>query len=203
MNPVNRTTIETISLVSLLLLSLLNTRPSFADHEKDNPSDGTVASFKKVEPPQYLQPVNFYDSKGEQVNFSQHLGKVLLVNVWATWCGPCLRELPELDRLQAKFKGAEFELLAISIDDEGLPIVEQFYQQLGIKNLHMYIDTDKQLGKIFPVDAVPATFIINRQGEVTSYLRSYANWDDEAAFKMVLDNIATPPYRLPELALLN
>ena len=184
----------------ILILGLFVAALSHADHEKDNPSDGTVASFKQVDPAQYLEPVNFYNELGQQVNFSDYRGKVILVNVWATWCGPCLRELPELDRLADKFKDSEFVLLPISIDDEGLALVESFYQQLGIKHLDKFIDTDKQLARILPVDAVPATFILNRQGKVTSYLRSYANWDDDAAFNMIMENIGAVPYRLPDLA---
>ncbi|OUS27997.1 hypothetical protein A9Q98_08625 [Thalassotalea sp. 42_200_T64] len=189
------------SLVNLVVLTsaLFVAALSHADHQKDNPSDGTVASFKQVKPARYLEPVNFYNNLGAQVNFNDYKGKVILVNVWATWCGPCLRELPELDRLKDKFKDTDFVLLPISIDDEGLELVSGFYQQLDIKHLDMFIDTDKQLGKIFPVDAVPATFILNRQGKVTSYLRSYANWDDDAAFNMIMDNIASVPYRLPEI----
>lgn len=184
----------------LLLLALFIFASSvYADHEKTEPSDGTVASFKPVAPPQYLELTPFYDVNGNAVDFSHFRGKVLLVNIWATWCGPCLRELPALQRLAQKFEGADFELVAISIDEEGIEVAKEFYQKLGIDKLALYNDAAKAIGNILPIDVVPANYIVNRQGEVVAYLRSYVDWDDKAAFHYILNHVAAVPYRLPDI----
>jgi thiol-disulfide isomerase/thioredoxin len=180
--------------IVLFLLLLLSTFNAIANHAETEPSDGTVASFIKVSPPQYLQPINFYDLQGNTVNFADFKGKVLLVNLWASWCGPCLRELPALQRLSNKLAGTDFKLLAISIDkEEEAEVVASFYQKLNITQLGFYIDSDLQLHNILPTDVVPASFIINRQGEVISYMRSFADWDDPAATEMILNYIGEAP----------
>tara|TARA_R110001583_G_scaffold134394_1_gene286076 strand:+ start:7096 stop:7677 length:582 start_codon:yes stop_codon:yes gene_type:complete len=182
------------------IIYLLISFSALADHEKSEPSDGTVASFIEVNPARYLQPVNFYNQQNHAVNFSHFKGKVLLVNLWATWCGPCLRELPALQRLSNKLAGTDFKLLAISIDKEiSAEEVFTFYQKLKINQLDFYFDKDQQLGQILPIDVVPASFIINRQGEVISYMRSFADWDSPAASQMILSHLGTIPYRRPEI----
>ncbi len=183
---------------SLFITALCCSFSSFADHEKSEPSDGTVASFIDVSPASYLTPVNFFDRDGKAVNFADFKGKVLLVNLWATWCGPCLRELPALQRLSNKLAGTDFKLLAISIDKEkSNQEIYSFYQQLNITSLGLYIDKEQNLGEILPTDVVPASFIINRQGEVVSYMRSFADWDAKEATDFMLSHIASVPYTRP------
>jgi thiol-disulfide isomerase/thioredoxin len=190
-------------MLKILLAGIISLSISFfahADHAKTEPSDGTVASFIKVTPARYLEPVDFYNIHDEKLNFSHLKGKVLMVNLWATWCGPCLRELPALQRLSNKFQGTDFELLAISIDREKTPAeILKFYQDLNIDKLGFYWDKDQQLNKILPVDVVPASFIINRKGEVISYMRSFADWDVSAATEMILSHLGEFPYQRPQL----
>jgi len=188
-----------ISIITCFIY-LLVSFSALAHHGKSEPSDGTVASFIEVNPARYLTPVNFYNQQKQSVNFNHYKGKVLLVNLWATWCGPCLRELPALQRLSNKFAGTDFELLAISIDeDKSAEEIFTFYQKLKIDKLGFYFDKDQQLKEIFPIDVVPASFIINRQGEVISYMRSYADWDAPEATQMILDQLGTIPYRRPDI----
>jgi len=185
---------------SLFITALCCSFSSFADHEKSEPSDGTVASFIDVSPPSYLTPVNFFDHDGNAVNFSDFQGKVLLVNLWATWCGPCLRELPALQRLSNKLAGTDFKLLAISIDKEkSNQEIFSFYEKLNITSLGLYIDNEQNLGEVLPTDVVPASFIINRHGQVVSYMRSFADWDSKEATDFMLSHIASVPYLRPEI----
>lgn len=185
---------------SLFIAALCCAFSSFADHEKSEPSDGTVASFIDVSPASYLKPVDFFDLDGNAVNFADFKGKVLLVNLWATWCGPCLRELPALQRLSNKLAGTDFKLLAISIDKEkSNQEIYAFYEKLKITSLGLYIDNDHKLGEILPTDVVPASFIINRHGEVVSYMRSFADWDAKEATDLMLSHIASVPYLRPVL----
>ncbi|WP_206485995.1 TlpA disulfide reductase family protein [Thalassotalea sp. G2M2-11] len=182
------------------LVCFLCAFPCWADHAKSEPSDGTVASFIDVTPAKYLTPVDFYNQQGEAINFADFRGKVLLVNLWATWCGPCLRELPSLQRLANKLAGTDFKLLAISIDQEKTSSeIYAFYQQLNITALGFYVDSKQQLSTILPTDVVPASFIINRQGKVVSYMRSFADWDAPEASEMILSHIGAVPYARPAI----
>jgi thiol-disulfide isomerase/thioredoxin len=191
--------IEKMGKLSLLFFLLSIVMPSaFADHAKTEPSDGTVNSFIKVSPPQQLDLVKFLDQDEKEVSFAKYRGKVVLINLWATWCGPCIRELPALDSLAAKLKLADFELITISIDREGKSIAQPFFEELGLTELKLYSDPEHKLGKVFPLDVVPATFVLNRHGELIQYLRSFADWEDPQALAMMLDLIAKPPYRYPD-----
>ena len=118
--------------------------------------------------------------------------------MWATWCGPCIRELPALDSLAAKLKLADFELITISIDREGKSIAQPFFDKLKLTQLNLYSDPEHKLGKVFPLDVVPATFVLNRHGERMQYVRRLADWEDPQALAMMLDLIAKPPYLYPD-----
>lgn len=191
--------IDKMSKLSLLIFLLSLVMPSaFADHEKTEPSDGTVKSFIKVSPPQKIELIDFLDQDEQDISFAKFRGKLILVNLWATWCGPCIRELPALDALAAKLKFADFELVTISIDREGKSIAQPFFEKLGLTELKLYSDPEHKLAKVFPLDVVPATFVLNRHGEIIQYLRSFADWEDPAALDMMIDLIAKPPYPYPK-----
>lgn len=92
---------------------------------------------------------------------------------------------------------ADFELLTISIGREGIAIAQPFFSDLGITQLRLFSDPGHKLAKVFPLDVVRATFILNREGQIIQYLRSFADWEDQAALDMMIDLIATPPYPYP------
>ena len=167
------------------LLVFILSMPAHATHETNEPSDGTVRSFRPVSPPLQVPPIAFKDRDSKSVTFEAFKGKVVLLNIWATWCGPCLRELPALDRLQKRFADREFVVLPISIDEGGLAVVKPYYQRLKLDNLGMYNDHRMALRSFFPLDVVPANFIIDREGMAVSFLRSYVNWDDPEVDDMV------------------
>ena len=156
-----------------------------ASHEKTEPSDGTVKSFKVIPSKAEVPKFTFFDQNMQPNNISTFKGKIVLLNIWATWCGPCLRELPALDRLQAKFDKSQFIILPISVDKEGVMITEPYYQKLGLKNLTFFHDQSRQMSTFFPLDVVPANFMIDRNGNLISFLRSFVDWDDQMAHDMI------------------
>ncbi len=156
-----------------------------ANHEKTEPSDGTVRSFKVVSSRAAVPSFTFFDQSMQPSNIHTFKGKIVLLNICAAWCGPCLREMPALDRLQAKFDKSQFIILHISIDREGVSVTAPFYHRLGIQNLHFFHDPSLQLGTFFPLDVVPANFIIDRDGNLVSFLRSFVDWDDQLAYDMI------------------
>ena len=161
---------------AILALALVSLSPTHAYHEKNEPSDGTVRSFKPVDPPAPLpEHLGILDAEKQPVAMSEFRGKVVLVNLGATWCPPCVRELPALDRLQKRLGGEDFMVLPVSLDEGGTVQAAPFYQRLKILYLGLYGDAG--LGAFFPTDVLPANFIIDRQGRVTHFLRSYVDWD--------------------------
>jgi thiol-disulfide isomerase/thioredoxin len=163
--------------------------PAAAGHSATEPSDGTVRSFQKVSPPRAVTDFAFYDSAGHVVRLSDFRGKVVLLNLWATWCPPCIRELPALDRLQGKLGGESFMVLPLSLDRVGRSTVESFFRRLEIRNLGLFVDPHHAAGTAFPIDVLPATFILDREGRMLSFLRSFADWDAPEAGAMILDHL--------------
>lgn len=176
----------------ICLMTMLVPAMALATHEASEPSDGTVASIRTFDPPRVPPFFRFFDASGQTVTLADFRGKVLLLNLWATWCVPCVREMPALDRLQAKFGKEDFVVLPISLDREGRPVVEAFYQRFGIRHLGMYLDPDLSIEVAFPIDVLPANFLFDREGRVTGYVRSYIDWEAPEAEALILRLISLP-----------
>lgn len=172
--------------ISVICLSLsLLAAPVLANHSETEPSDGTVNSFIEVASPQPVMPLPMILDNAETLSLADFEGKLVLINLWATWCPPCIRELPALDRLQERLGSDRFEVLAVALDDAGYPAVRSFYDRLDIKHLGLYMGRIEEFGQQFPVDVFPASFFIDPQGRVISYMRSYADWDDPQADALI------------------
>jgi thiol-disulfide isomerase/thioredoxin len=101
----------------------------------------------------------------------------VVLNIWATWCGPCRRELPTLDRLQATLGGPVFEVVALSIDRAGLDMIGKFYAEIGIERLAMYVDTTGKAARDLGVLGLPTTLLLDGKGRELSRLVGIAEWD--------------------------
>lgn len=162
-----------------------------ATHEATEPSDGTVSSFRQLNPPREPPSFQFLDAEGRTLSLADFRGKVILLNLWATWCAPCVREMPALDGLQGRLGKEDFLVLPISLDRKGRSVVETFYKRLGLRHLGIYLDPEVTIAEAFPVDVLPANFLVDRQGRVTAFLRSYVDWDAPEAEAMIRRLIAT------------
>ncbi len=179
-----------LRVLAVVLLSVLVAESAVATHSATEPSDGTVRSFQKVSPPRVVADFSFYDSEGRVVRFSDFRGKVVLLNLWATWCPPCIREMPALDRLQGRLGGDSFMVLSLSLDRVGRKTVEKFFRRLKIRNLSLFVDPGHATSAAFPIDVLPATFVLDREGRMVSFLRSFADWDAPEAEEMIRTHLA-------------
>lgn len=127
--------------------------------------------------PRPAPDLRFADGSGASHRLSEFRGRAVLLNVWATWCPPCREEMPTLDRLQAALGGAGFEVVTVSIDAEGLPVVETFFRQMNVAHLRPYVDS---FGDVAPLGAtgVPLTLLIDAEGREVARKRGPATWDD-------------------------
>lgn len=101
---------------------------------------------------------------GENVRLSEHLGEVVVLNFWATWCGPCRLEMPRLDQLHATYRSAGLVLLGMNVDDDGERAVE-FVRALGV-SYPVLLDPRKSVAPLYDLDALPMTVLIDRAGTV-------------------------------------
>ena len=138
------------------------------------PGQFELIPFPKPRP---LADVAFQDGAGHKLALTDFKGRVVLLNVWATWCSPCRKEMPTLDRLQAKLGGKDFEVVALSIDRDGPDVVRKFFKEIGVRNLALYIDPTMEAQSKLQLVGVPTTLLIDRDGrEITRYT-GIAEWD--------------------------
>jgi thiol-disulfide isomerase/thioredoxin len=123
-------------------------------------------------PPQ----ISFTDASGKSVSLLDFDGKVVLLNLWATWCAPCRHEMPALERLQTRF-GDRIAVLAISEDFGGSKIVASFVAKLGLTTIKTYVDPKDVVGQAFKVTGLPTSFVLDRHGRVRGRVEGEADWD--------------------------
>ena len=126
------------------------------------------------------------DRDGQPVALADLKGKVLLINLWATWCAPCVREMPALDRLQADLGGDKFQVVAISVDRGGLNEVQPFFEKAGVQHLPVYLDQKMASMKAFPLkEGLPLSILVDAQGREVGRLAGAAHWDGEEAKALI------------------
>jgi len=149
------------------------------------PLFGDMRTFDLRQPPSPAPDIIFSDLTGNSLGLEDFRGQVLLVNFWATWCAPCLRELPSLERLQAMLSGEDFRLLALSIDREGGDKVMPFLAENGFDALPVYLDPTGASAAAFDVFGMPTTLLIDRQGREIGRYTGPAEWDESDAVALI------------------
>ena len=130
----------------------------------------------------------FPNINGKEVSLADQRGKVVLVNVWATWCPPCRREMPSMQRLYEKFKGKNFEILAVSIDSEGRAAVEPFMRKMNL-TFPALLDPGETIRPLYGITGVPESFIIDQQGILVEKIIGPINWATPEVFRFIQDLI--------------
>ena len=114
---------------------------------------------------------------GPNLRLKEQRGRVVMVNFWATWCAPCRQEMPHLNRLYEKYRGAGFVLLGVNVDDDVAKAAE-LAAKLGV-TFPVLLDTEKTVSKLYDVSTMPSTMIIDRDGKVRYVHRGYlAGYED-------------------------
>jgi thiol-disulfide isomerase/thioredoxin len=136
-----------------------------------------LKNFILLDQPKAVAAINFDDGQGRARSLADFRGKVVLLNIWATWCIPCRKEMPALDRLQASLGGPDFEVVPVSIDRGGRDTVAKFYAEAGIRNLAMYVDASGQTVRTLDAVGLPTTLIIDRAGNEIDRVIGPLEWD--------------------------
>jgi len=132
------------------------------------------------------------DADGKTVHISDYKGKVVLLDFFATWCGPCKIEIPWFMEMERKNRDRGFAVLGISMDDEGWEVVKPFLADLGV-NYRVVIGNDETAGKYGGVDALPTTFLIDREGRIAAvHVGLTSRKDFEDGIQQLLQDSTTP-----------
>lgn len=121
--------------------------------------------------------IPFADEQGRALSLKGYRGKTVLLNIWATWCGPCRREMPTLDRLQARLGSERFQVVALSIDRGGPSAIQRFYAETGVRNLALFVDASGRAGSNLGLVGLPGTLLIDPDGREVGRLIGPAEWD--------------------------
>jgi thiol-disulfide isomerase/thioredoxin len=132
-----------------------------------------------------IAPFGFANAESQQVDLSKWKGRVIVLNLWATWCAPCRKEMPDLAKLQTALGGPEFEVLALSVDRKGLEASQAFLKEIGVTNLTAYSEPEAKSLAALQALGLPATVLIDRNGKEAARLLGPADWASPEAQAMV------------------
>lgn len=124
------------------------------------------------------------DSEGFNVTLDQFRGKVVLLNFWATWCGPCKIEMPAMERLYRSFNRGDFEILAVSTDAQGAAVTRPFQKETGF-TFPVLHDADFRIGLRYGARQLPMTFLIDRKGIIRNRIPGARDWNTPAGKRLV------------------
>lgn len=123
----------------------------------------------------------FRDLHGNPVTLADYSGKVVVLNIWATWCPPCRAEMPSLDRLAGEMEGKDFAVIPLSTDRGGVERVAQFFDDIHIENLKVMHDRSGKVARQAGVLGLPVTLILDREGREIARVLGDAEWDSPEA----------------------
>jgi len=129
--------------------------------------------------------LKFTDALGKALSLESYRGSGLVVNVWATWCGPCVAELPTFAAISQSLAKSKILVLPISVDLDGAKAVQPFYASHGIKDLPVLLDPEGSTTAALNTPGIPVTIIVNPQGQLVGRLDGSANWNSPATLALV------------------
>jgi thiol-disulfide isomerase/thioredoxin len=156
------------------------------------PPASDTYKFSFFDQPRRVPPLHFVAGDNRSLSLEDFRGRPILLNIWATWCVPCRKEMPALDRLQASFAKSELLVLPLSIDRQGATVVKPFYHELGLTALGTYIDQSGEAASELGAVGVPTTLLIDREGREIGRKVGPAEWDSAAIIALLRAHLGLP-----------
>lgn len=188
-----------LRLVFIVLAGAIVAVSSFAVYRtmfpEQAPAHSKLSGMENYVPAKQVKPaadIHFLDEAGKDLNLQQFRGKVIVLNLWATWCTPCVAEMPMLDRLQERLEGMDAVVVALSLDRGGAAAVREFYEREGIRSLKVYVDPSMRAQATLQAFGLPTTVIIDPEGNERGRLIGPAKWNDDAALDLIT-SAKSPP----------
>jgi thiol-disulfide isomerase/thioredoxin len=174
--------------LALALLVVFSAAPA-AEEDKMQ-----IGQFIPVTPPQPAPQVAITAIDGKPASLGDLKGKPAVVNLWATWCQPCLKEMPSLERLETQSKG-KLRVAAVSEDHAGAKVVKPFVVDKGLQKLAIYLDAQGELAHALQVRGLPTSIVLDARGQVVGRVEGAAEWDSAemlAVLQPLIDRAALP-----------
>jgi thiol-disulfide isomerase/thioredoxin len=150
------------------------------------PKEGDMVKFVELAPPLPVPEASFYTSNGKKINLNMFKGAWLLVNFWATWCAPCISELPSLYNLKQNKSSSKFKILLVSIDRAGPKVYKPFLKKLGLSQLKSASDPKANLMRALKISGIPTTLLIDPKSYIVGMYTGDAKWDHPFAETLLM-----------------
>ncbi len=159
--------------------------PSLTSNSLKGLNKGHMTTFVIRQKPRDIPEFEFQDISGTKKTLADWKGKVVLLNLWATWCAPCRKEMPAFDNLKHQLDKENFDLVTISIDRGGIEKPQKFFKEIKIKHLELYHDKTARLNAKLNAFGMPTTLLINKEGKEIGRLVGPAEWDSSDALTLL------------------
>ncbi|MDC0059827.1 TlpA family protein disulfide reductase [Pelagibacteraceae bacterium] len=133
--------------------------------------------------PKPISSLIFEDFSGNEIDLKDYRGKLVIVNFWTTWCTPCKKEMPSLDRLYQNNDFKNLQVLAVNMEQPSILKTKKFFSDLNIKKLSIFFDSKLNFVKRFKLRGVPTTVLINKKGEEFARIIGEVNFEDKRFLK--------------------
>ncbi len=174
--------------MALVILAISSIHASAQEQKCAAASGGAVegmSNFVLTRPASPVPEITFSDGAGGERSLAEFRGKGVILNFWATWCAPCIREMPALDRLQAAVSGDGIEVVTLSEDRGGAAVVEKFFRKVQIRNLPAFIDIRGKALRKLGIIGLPTTILIDARGFEIGRVVGVAEWDTPEAMDFI------------------
>jgi thiol-disulfide isomerase/thioredoxin len=159
--------------------------PHAPDAAPTTTTKGSLVAFVRKSAPEALPDIAFADAQGASKSLKDFNGKVVLLNLWATWCAPCREEMPSLDRLQKELGSDKFEVVALAVDRGGTDAARKFLDTIKVGNLAVYADKTARSASTLRALGMPTTILIDKGGREIGRLPGPAEWDSPDAKTLI------------------
>jgi len=180
-----------VTILSLATLISLPTLSAHAEPGKCIPQSHLFGNYENTEKQVSVGDIPFLVASGAKTSLNAYKGKGIVLNFWATWCAPCVREMPQLDRLSAFVRENNIEVLTISEDMDGLKSAPKFYKTNNLHDLPILADIKGRLMRAFKASGLPLTILIDANGKQVGRVVGAAEWDSIEIVEFVRNCLST------------
>jgi thiol-disulfide isomerase/thioredoxin len=147
--------------------------------------------FVTSNPPQLMPDFVFTDGSGKSLNLADFRGQAVVLNLWASWCGPCVEEMPSLDALQGQFAGKNLTVIALD-EDRNADLAPVFFKRHEIKNLQVYNDAAGHGASALHARGLPTTILIRADGKEIGFMEGAADWSSPEIAAFLRSHLIEP-----------
>ena len=167
----------------IILIYLISSNYAYSIDRPENKNLIIHKDKKKIE------NIEFINSNGEKLSISNYSNNSIILNFWATWCAPCRKEMPSLDKLKSTKDFKNTKILAINIADESYEKSKKFFDDLKIKNLEVFLGSGREIASELKIRGLPTTILINKQGYEFGRIVGYIDFEDKAFLDWLIKNL--------------